>query len=74
MTSTTNLTEPLVTEHEAARMLKMSLTSLRRWRQDGSGPPFCKLGRSVRYQPQDIADFVAAARRTSTAGSTTQVR
>ena len=63
---TTNLPEPLVTEGEAARMLRVSLVTVRRWRRLGTGPIFRKLGRSVRYRPADIADFVAGTGRLTT--------
>ncbi len=56
----------LITEPEAASILRVSLTSLRRWRRQGNGPVFRKLGRSVRYRLEDMRDFVASARRTST--------
>jgi Helix-turn-helix domain len=63
------LSEPLITEGEAAAMLRVSLTSLRRWRANGCGPVFRKMGKSVRYRPADLAEFVASARRTSTSGA-----
>jgi predicted site-specific integrase-resolvase len=58
---TTNVPEPLITEGEAAAILRVSLTSLRRWRREGRGPLARKLGRTVRYRPEDLADFVASA-------------
>jgi hypothetical protein len=58
----TIISEPLITESEAASMLRISLTSLRRWRREGCGPVYRKLGRSVRYRPVDLADFIAASR------------
>jgi excisionase family DNA binding protein len=54
--------ESLVTEGEAASLLRVSLTSVRRWRREGRGPVYRKLGRSVRYRPDDLADFIASAR------------
>ena len=63
------MSEPLITEGEAAAMLRVSLTSLRRWRANGYGPVFRKMGRSVRYRPADLAEFVSLARRTSIAGA-----
>jgi hypothetical protein len=63
---TVNVNEPLITECETAGILRVSLTSLRRWRREGRGPVFRKLGRAVRYRPDDVADFVALARRMST--------
>ena len=62
----TTITEPLITEGEAATLLKVSLTSLRRWRREGCGPVYRKLSRSVRYRPDDLADFIAASRRVET--------
>jgi predicted site-specific integrase-resolvase len=66
---TTNISDPLITEGEAAAILRVSLTSLRRWRREGSGPVYRKLSRSVRYRREDLAEFLAAARRTSTSGA-----
>ena len=63
---TTNVREPLITEGEAASILRVSLTSLRRWRRQGSGPMYRKLGRAVRYRPEDLADFVGSALRRET--------
>jgi predicted site-specific integrase-resolvase len=63
---TTNVPEPLITESEAAAILRVSLTSLRRWRREGRGPVYRKLGKSVRYRPQDLADFVGSALRRET--------
>jgi predicted site-specific integrase-resolvase len=59
----------LVTEVEAAGILRVSLTSLRRWRRQGRGPVYRKLNRAVRYRPEDLMDFIASARRTSTTGA-----
>ena len=66
---TTSINEPLITENEAAGILRVSLTSLRRWRRQGSGPVFRKLGRTVRYRPNDLSDFVASAGRVSTSNT-----
>jgi predicted site-specific integrase-resolvase len=69
---TTNVSEPLITEGEAAGILRVSLTSLRRWRRQGCGPVYRKLGRTVRYRPDDLSHFVASARRISTAPAATR--
>ena len=58
--------EPLVTEDETARLLRVSLTSVRRWRREGRGPVYRKIGRSVRYRREDLADFIATSRRIET--------
>ena len=60
------IAEPLITEAEAAGILRVSLTTLRHWRREGRGPVYRKLSRSVRYRPDDLADFIAASRRVET--------
>jgi hypothetical protein len=63
---TINSPEPLITEGEAARILRVSVASLRRWRRQGAGPVYRKLGKTVRYRPDDLADFVGSALRRET--------
>lgn len=40
--------------------------TLRKARVTGGGPPFIKIGRAVRYDPADIAAWVAERRMLST--------
>jgi excisionase family DNA binding protein len=54
---------PLLSEHDAAKRLNLSVKTLRRWRSEGSGLAFRKLGRAVRYSESDLAEFIAAAAR-----------
>ncbi len=56
----------LINEQEAARLLDVRVSTLRRWRWVGLHIPFHKIGSAVRYDPQVIRDFIAAGRRTST--------
>ena len=56
----------LIDEHEAARMLGLSVKTLRRWRWAGRQPHFYKIGSAVRYDPEALLDFIAASRRNST--------
>jgi len=56
----------LLNEHQAAEALGLKVATLRRWRWAGRPPPFLKIGAAVRYDPADLASFIAAARRTST--------
>lgn len=58
--------EGLINEHEAARRLGLKVSTLRRWRWQGIGPIFCRIGAAVRYDPRDLADFIDAGRRAST--------
>ena len=58
--------EGLIDEHEAARILGLSVKTLRRWRWAGKPPRFLKIGSAVRYDLAELASFIEAARRTST--------
>jgi predicted site-specific integrase-resolvase len=46
-----------------ARRLGVTVACLRRWRRVGEGPAWAKLGRLVRYKPQDIDEFVMSNTR-----------
>ncbi len=56
----------ILTTHEAARLLKISRKTLERMRVEGTGPAFCKAGRSVRYRMQDLTAWLESHRFTST--------
>jgi predicted DNA-binding transcriptional regulator AlpA len=49
------------TERQVAEQLGLSVATLRAWRHRGRGPRFLRLGRSVRYLPSDLEDFVRAS-------------
>jgi predicted DNA-binding transcriptional regulator AlpA len=49
------------TEREVGELLGLSVATLRAWRHRGTGPRFLRLGRSVRYLPSDVNDFVRAS-------------
>ena len=50
-----------LTERHVAEQLGLSVATLRAWRHRGKGPRFLRLGRSVRYLPSDVYDFVCAS-------------
>jgi len=57
----------LLTQREAALVLRLSERTLERWRVQGTGPRFVRLpGGSIRYRQQDIEADVAARVVTST--------
>ena len=56
----------LLTEQDTAALLRVSVKALQGWRYRGAGPRFVKVGRCVRYRPEDLEAFVLAALRTST--------
>lgn len=43
-----------LTESETARLLNLSVSGLRKWRRNGSGPRYVRLGRLIRYRVADI--------------------
>jgi len=57
---------PLLTTEQAAARCGLSPRTLEKLRITGGGPPFLKLGRSVRYDPADLDEWIASARRRST--------
>lgn len=50
----------LLEEEAAAPLMGWSVSTLQKKRVAGDGPPFVKMGRSVRYRPEDLESFVAA--------------
>lgn len=55
-----------ITEKEAATLLGCSVAKMQRDRRIGSPIPYIKVGRSVRYKPEDIEAYLASQRFTST--------
>ncbi|MFD0261777.1 helix-turn-helix domain-containing protein [Kitasatospora indigofera] len=51
----------LYTNEEAARILKVSVTTLRRWRsqEPAQGPAFIRIGGRISYRHQDLADYLS---------------
>jgi predicted DNA-binding transcriptional regulator AlpA len=58
--------ERLLTAKDAADRLRLSLSWLAKARMRGDGPPFVKLGRSVRYGESALAKWTRARTRNST--------
>lgn len=69
MSQTVDLDE-LITNKEAATLLKIQPNTLEIWRHQGKGPPFLKLGdapnATVRYQRSAVIDWAAERAFTST--------
>lgn len=64
----------LLTELEAAEILNVEPTTLRRWRWVGRPPSFLKIGAAVRYDLADLQKFIEARRRSSTSDQGTEVK
>lgn len=62
------INETLVKEREAAQVLHVSVSTLRRWRREGRPPLARRIGpRALRYRLTDLTDHVAGATITPSA-------
>jgi excisionase family DNA binding protein len=59
----------LLTPKEAADYLRMSLSWLAKARMRGDGPPFVRVGRSIRYPEAALVQWMRAGQRLSTSES-----
>jgi excisionase family DNA binding protein len=50
-----------LTEHAVAKLLGLSVATLRAWRLKSKGPRFVRFGRAVRYLADDVERFVKAS-------------
>lgn len=57
------ITPEFLGTEDAALYLGMSTVTLEQWRCEGSGPAFCKVGRSVRYHVDDLRSFMLERRQ-----------
>ena len=51
--------ECLLNRTEAAERLRVKAQTLANWAIAGQGPKFLKLGRAVRYRPQDLRQWLS---------------
>jgi excisionase family DNA binding protein len=56
----------LLTVKEAAELLRLTKSTLDKWRTKGVGPKFIYVGRLVRYARPHLAEYTAQSTRTST--------
>ncbi len=63
---------PLLTEVQAAEALNVKPRTLQAWRLRGGGPPYAKLGSSVRYDIGRLNRWVEKRLRQSTADDTSR--
>ncbi len=52
-----------LTPVELAQLIKLPTQTLANWRSQGSGPPYTKVGNSVRYVVSDVKAWSTAERR-----------
>ena len=60
--------EPLafLNEHQLADLLCQSVRTIQKWRVTGYGPPYYKIGRSVRYRRSEMIAWVEERRKAHT--------
>ncbi len=59
----------LLNTRDAARYLAVSVPTLTRWRSQGVGPRWARLGGSVRYRLADLQEFVEAGMAATKGGA-----
>jgi len=63
MTIASNAPETLLNEYDVARITRLSVASVRRWRLLRQGPKYLKIGAAVRYKPDDVAAWLESRPR-----------
>lgn len=63
------MSSELLTVSEAARWAKVSESFLNKARLTGDGPSFVRLGRAVRYRPEDLEAWAAGSAAAPKAGA-----
>jgi hypothetical protein len=58
--------DTLLTEHDLAKRLQLSVKTIRNHRVSGLGVPFIKIGRAVRYRHEDVLTYENSNVRRST--------
>jgi hypothetical protein len=58
--------ERLLTSNEAAARLRVSMSWLAKARMRGDGPPYIKVGRSIRYTEAGLVQWTKSRQRLST--------
>jgi predicted DNA-binding transcriptional regulator AlpA len=57
-------TSQSVKDTKAAIIMGLQTQTLRNWRAQSKGPPYIKIGRSVRYDINDLLEYMAKRRVT----------
>lgn len=52
----------LLTESEAADLMRMSVRTLQAWRSQVTGPAYVRAGRAIRYSRSDLVQWMRANR------------
>jgi len=57
-TNNSGQTARLLNEYDVADIFRLSVATMRHWRQTGKGPKWLKLGSAVRYRPEDVQAYL----------------
>jgi predicted DNA-binding transcriptional regulator AlpA len=68
-----SMVEALLTETQISEIIGRSVPTLQKDRVFGTGPSFVKIGRQVRYRPEDVRAWLAERVRHSTSESCAEV-
>jgi hypothetical protein len=60
-TAVTNDLDALITEVQAADLLRLSVRTLQAWRTRAFGPAYVQAGRAVRYRRRDLVAWIEAS-------------
>jgi hypothetical protein len=60
--------EILLDQSALSLRLNVAVRTLERWRVEGLGPAWLKVGRAVRYREGDVEQWLASRERGSTSG------
>ena len=68
MTTTVEVESPYLTTEEAARYLRLGVSTLNQWRGKGQGPPFLRAGKKVMYLLADLDAWMESRREEPVGG------
>lgn len=60
MSPITPSVEPLFSSDDLAELLGVPVLTVRKWRAQGTGPKFIRIGKYVRYRPEDVQAWLDA--------------
>lgn len=58
--------QPLLSTLALAKLVGVTVDTVKHWRVAGRGPKFVRISRTIRYTPQDVAEWLEANRHEST--------
>jgi|GEM_PF-1359160 len=64
--NTDHIPHGMIDEHRVAEILGCTVAKVRADRNKGTGCPYYKIGRMVRYDPTDVQEWLASKRMAST--------